>query len=118
MATVNKVLAMADELWPNTYSEEAKAAWLTELDGKIAVEVLGIEPPVYGAEKWDDDLLVSAPYDNIYVLYVTAMVHFADRENESYNDARALFEGAMSEYRKWHNRTHMPAGKGGYQNVC
>lgn len=39
-----KAIARADELRPNAVSEEMKASWLYELDGKVA-EFQGINAP-------------------------------------------------------------------------
>ena len=112
MATINTTLAEVDELKPNPYSEEVKAGWLAELDGKIAVEVLHQETPVYGPEAWDTPLLVPAPYDNLYALYVSAMIDYYNQELDRYQNSMVVFNAAMDEYRKWYQRTNLPTTAG------
>lgn len=124
MATVSKVLAHVDELEPNPFSDTVKATWLTELDGKIWAEVmhkkprglLSPAPPAYGPGDWDRELLVPAPYDNLYPLYVEAMVHYHNQEIDRYNNAMLLYQEAMDEFRKWYTRSFRPPRAGGFKN--
>lgn len=117
MATIAQVLAQADELEPSPYSDTVKAAWLEELDGKLAAEVLRREPPAYPPNEWDAALLVEAPYDNLYVHYVVAMVCYHNQEIDRYNNAMMMFQQSMGEFRKWYNREHRPERTGGFINT-
>lgn len=117
MATIATVLAHVDELEPNPYSDVVKASWLEELDGKLAVEVLRQEPPAYPPDRWDALLLVEAPYDNLYVHYVVAMVCYHNQEIDRYNNAMMMYQQSVGEFRKWYNREHRPERAGSYENV-
>lgn len=117
MATINNVIAYVNQLKPNGYGDDEKAAWLRELDGKIALEVMGLPAPQYTPEEWDNELLVSAPYDNIYWLYILSMMDFANEEFDNYANSRAMFSSAMGEYRRWYRRTHLPLGDAVLRNV-
>lgn len=114
MPSINEIIERVDAVKPSPYGDEAKARWLEELDGKIAVEVLGTEAPVYGPERWDDPLLVAPPYDNLYELYVSAMIDYHNQEIDRYNNSMALFNTALEEFRRWYIRTHRPERAGGY----
>lgn len=117
MATINKVIARVDAVKPNGYGDEEKAAWVMELDGKVAVEVMGLPANQLGQEEWDVELLAVAPYDNIYMLYVLAMMDFYNEEYGNYSNSMVLFNTAMEEYRKWYRRTHLPTGGAVLKNV-
>ena len=59
-------------------------------------------------EDGDMELLVKAPFDNLYDLYLFAQVSLHNREVDNYNDDSALFDQAKKEWsRKWH-QTHLP----------
>lgn len=59
-------------------------------------------------EDGDMELLVKAPYDNLYDLYLFAQVSLHNREVDNYNDDSELFDQAKKEWsRKWH-QTHLP----------
>ena len=75
-----KAIARADELRPNAVSEEMKASWIYELDGKVA-ELQGVPVP---ESKWPEDFdhLMPSPYDNIYELYLCAQIDNANLETE------------------------------------
>lgn len=68
----------------------------------------GPEVPKTYPEDGDKPLLVGAPYDNLYDLYLQAQVDLHNREMDNYNNSAMLEERAQSEWRrKWH-QTHLP----------
>ena len=110
MATINNVIAQVDRLRPNQFADVDKAAWLSELDGKISQEVMGMPGPVRYRfpEDGNRQLLVPPPYENLYALYLFAMIDFHARDIDGYNASLVLFEQAQDEYRKFYRRTNMP----------
>lgn len=66
-------------------------------------------------EKYPDDvdapLLVDAPYDNLYDLYIRAQVDLANRESDNYNDSASLFEQAKHEWQRRYHQTHRPVNR-------
>ncbi|MEG1564414.1 MAG: hypothetical protein RR365_11925 [Bacteroides sp.] len=102
----------ADEILPNAYTEEQKAGWISELDGKICAEVLktpNAAPIAYRPEDGADRvLLVPFPYDNIYCLYLCAMIDYYNQEWESYENAMLMFRSAYGEYVRAYRRAHVP----------
>lgn len=105
-----------DDLKPNSYEQEDKIEWLSHLDGIIKVEIIdtheGYENVHFtGYSKrtnTDTELLVGAPYDEIYILWLMAQIDFSNGENSKYNSSMSLFQSKMTEYRNWYNRTHTP----------
>ncbi|HWQ51343.1 MAG TPA: hypothetical protein VN369_06000 [Terriglobales bacterium] len=115
--TINEIIAKVDGLRPNAYTPEQKTDWLSEVDAKISTEVHGEETPV--TYVWPDDgdteLLVAAPYDRLYELYVTAMMDFHNSEYDAMNVSAALFEEAMGEYARRHRRSVRPERSEGFK---
>jgi len=68
-------------------------------------------------EDGDKPLLVEAPYDNLYDLYVMAQVDFYNREADNYNNSALAFNTALDEYKKDYHRSHAPIGAGWVTNL-
>ena len=121
MPTVNEVMERVDRVKPNAFEEPCMAGWLMELDGRVYEELTKADAPdALPPGKWPEDgdkkLLVSPPYDNMYDLYLTAMIEFAQGEYSAYNNTAALFDRAWKDYRAKYRREHLP--KASYlQNV-
>lgn len=113
MPTINEVIGRVDRMKPNAIEEKDKARWLLELDGRTYAELTCADAPeVLPPEKWPEDgdkaLLVAPPYDNMYDLYLTAMLEFSMGEYSAYNNTAALFDTAQKEYRAKYRREHIP----------
>ena len=110
MATINKVIENASKIHPDAFDDTVKASWISELDGKIMRETMQSEKTVsyeFPAQA-DKELLVKAPYDNIYELYIIAMSDFYSGDFASYSASSSMFERAYEEFRKSYIRQNMP----------
>lgn len=111
--TLREAIARADGVNPNAIDEAQKAAWLSECEGAVQTEVLGVAPDdcvtySYPADA-DTELLVHRPHDKLYVYYLAAMLDYANHESAHYADSMALYNAAFTEFAKWFRRTH-PSG--------
>ncbi|OUQ82427.1 hypothetical protein [Flavonifractor sp. An100] len=68
-------------------------------------------------EDGDVPLLVPAPYDNLYSLYLMAQIDFHNREGENYNNSALAFNQAMDEFKKDYHRTHIPITTGTWSGL-
>ena len=104
--TIAKAIERADELRPNPFAEEQKVRWLSELDGKIAREIVGDKDfagynHAYDSEK---ELLAEEAYCDIYLFYLTAMIDFFSRDYAEYNNSILMFNEAFSQFAKAYQR--------------
>lgn len=108
--TINKAIERAMLIHPDTFTDEQKSEWISELDGKIALETMHLsEFKKYEfPEDGEKELLVHVPFDNIYELYIVAMGDFHNGETASYASSASMFMRAYEEFRKNYIRTHMP----------
>ena len=108
--TINFVIEEAQRLHPDTIPDSIKVRWLGELDGKIMRETMHKNDftPYKFPEDGEKELVVKAPYDNIYTLYIIAMSDFFSGEMANYSASAMLFEEAYSEFRKNYIRNNMP----------
>ena len=115
--TIANVLAAADAVKPNAFSEEVKLQWINEAEGMVQTDVLlrAIDDVV--TYEWPTDenteLLVKPPHDKLYLAYLIAMIDFTNGEYNKYANTVAMFNTHLSEYAAWFQRTYRPADNGG-----
>jgi hypothetical protein len=99
-------ISRADALRLNTISEEQNAAWLSDLDGQLA-EMFGMEAP---KNRFPEDfpLLMPAPHEEIYQLYLICKIDYYNQEMALYANDLAVYMQALAEARAWYRRTHRP----------
>ena len=113
--TITKAIQIADENRPNAYSDSLKTLWLSELDGKIAAEIMLMSVEDQGQFNYSElenpmgvTLLAGFPYDSIYVKYLIAKIDEMNGEFESYGNNAAIFNDAYGEYCRWFLSTYDP----------
>ncbi len=117
--TIIEAINRIDTLKPNTYSQETKVYWLSKLDGIIFDKIIktheGAEMEKFNGytadSPMDTILIVSAPYDDIYIKWLESQIDYANREYDKYNNSIVAYNDAYAEYERHYNRTHMPKGK-------
>lgn len=117
--TIAEVIAGVDKLKPNCFDTVDKIRWLSELDGRIKSEIIdtheGSDESGFIGYGEDADistpLLVSFPYDDIYIRYLEMQIDYSNGETAKYTNSSTLFNEAYSAYMRYYNRTHMPKRK-------
>ena len=109
--TLKEIIALADELNPNAFSNDIKASWVSEAEHTVLSEIHCLAPgeiqDLFPYEAHKNDRLTLAPGDDkIYVLYLQAMIDFSNKEYAAYNNDMALFNESLDTYAKWYVRTH------------
>ena len=110
--TPNKVIEIVDKLKVNTYSEEDKLRWINELEGmvqRLVIQADEIKQYSY-PEDMDTKLLIPAPFDDVYALFLEAKIDYYNREYANYNNSATMFEAQFSEYKKAYIREHQVKG--------
>lgn len=128
MPTINEVIERVNQVRMDAYDDKTKAGWLLSLEGKLYLESIlaherlshepeVLSPPENEPEYWNIPLLVNAPYDHLYDLYLMAQIDFHNREMENYNNSALAFNEALDSWQKDYHRTHPPLNAGGFQNI-
>ena len=108
-----------DALIHNTYTQSDKVKWLSRLDSMVKRHIIDTHE---GADDvsftgYDDltdmqtELLIPAPYDEAYLRWLEAQIHYTNGEYEKYNNAIDMFNTTYTGYQNYYNRNHMPKGK-------
>lgn len=100
--TVTEAIQRADSLRPNPFTEQEKFQWLSELDGKIAREILKKEDfsPYAYSDDGTRELLADNAYTDIYLFYLCAMIDFFSRDYGEYNNSMLLFNSVFEQFAK------------------
>lgn len=116
--TIIEAINKLDALKPNTYSQEDKVKWLSELDAKVKILIVdtheGDENVSFTGYDNDTDLhtelLIPEPFDECYLRWMEAQVHYLNDEFGKYNNAMKRYNSVWDAYKSYYNRTHMPKG--------
>ena len=116
--TINEAINKLDSLKRNTYTQSDKVGWLSKLDLMVKKHIIdtheGEEITFTGYDdstNLETELLVPAPYDEVYLRWMEAQIDYYNGEYEKYNNSVDTFTADFANYQNYYNRTHMPKGK-------
>lgn len=108
-----------DSLMHNTYNQGDKVSWLSRVDSMVKRHIIdthenGEDVVFIGYDDSTDIqkvLLMPEPYDEAYLSFIEAQIHYYNGEYEKYNNAMDMFNTVFQSYKNYYNRTHMPKGR-------
>ena len=108
-----------DSLKHNTYSNNEKLAWLSRMDSMVKRLIIDTHEGGEGITftGYDDrtdlntELLVPAPFDEMYLRWLEAQIDYTNGEYDKYNNAILMYQAAYDGYANYYNRNHMPKGQ-------
>lgn len=117
---IDEVINMVDALKPNAYTQEEKIRWLSNLDSRVKVQIMDAHEDNQHTDfkgyddltKLETELLVSEPYDEMYLRWLEAMIDYTNGDDDRYNNAIILFNNAYENYKRYYTRTHTPLSRG------
>lgn len=116
--TIQEIIAEVDRNNPNAFDMKTKTAWIAQLDGMIALDVMLMAPAETEQlryrlpEALKTEPLVAFPHDGIYGLWLDVRIYAAQGETERYQNALQLYNAAYKNYCAWFVRAYNPAKKG------
>lgn len=120
--TINEAIERLDALKPNTYKTEEKIRWLSELDQRIKNLIIDTHEGGAAAFSGYDEqtdmetkLLVGAPHENIYILWMSMQIDFYNGETKRYNNDVIAFNDAFQIFSNEYHRTHLPHDAGDFR---
>lgn len=117
---IDEVINVVDALKPNAYTKEEKIRWLSNLDSRVKVQIMDAHEDNQHTDfkgydnltKLETELLVSEPYDEMYLRWLEAMIDYNNGDDDRYNNAIILFNSAYDSYKRHYTRTHTPLSRG------
>ena len=117
--TVIEAINKIDSIKPNTYTQLEKIGWLSTLDGNIKNDIIDTHEGAdnkpfngYDEESLNEELLVPAPYDVLYIRWLEAQIDYANGEYGKYNNSMSMFNTEHEAFANYYNRTNMPLSRG------
>jgi hypothetical protein len=115
---LREAIERIDSLKHNTFTQGEKVEWLNRLDGLVKTQIIdtheGAEEVEFSGyserENMETELLVPAPYDDVYMRWLEAQIDYYNGEIARYNNSMAMYQAAFDDYERFYNRTHMPIG--------
>lgn len=119
--TIIEAIDKIDASKPNTYEQVEKIRWLSNLEWTIKREIIDTHE---GGEKiefngYTEDtpietqLIVPAPYDELYIKWLEAQIDYANGEFNKFNASIAMYNTYLTSFANYYNRNHMPIKKTG-----
>ena len=104
--TLGEAIAKADAMRPNAIDELDKVRWVLELESEFA-ETYGVRfPEEDDLHDPDYELLVRFPRDNVYPLYLCAMIDNAQEDTALYQNDMTIANQAVADVKAWYRREH------------
>lgn len=108
-----------DDLKHNTYGQDEKIRWLSRVDHMVKTQIIdtheGSEDVFFaGYDEYTDpqtEMLVPAPYDELYLRWLEMQIDYANGEYTKYNNSAEMFNTYYQAFARYYNRKHMPKGK-------
>lgn len=112
--TISKAIDSARIRADTELPDSVLVGWLSALDGQLYNEVIahyaGAEDttrPAYDDETDPEtDLMIPAPYDEVYVDYLVMRIHLDHGDLDRYNTAAVMFDRSQKAWMRQYNQTH------------
>lgn len=109
----SQAIAAARKLRASTLSEEEYKKLLCDLEGRIQIEIFERNPEnenfIEFSYEDDNELIIKAPYDEIYVYYLACRTDYYNEEFELYVNDKAVFDDLFEKFKNYYkNSARMP----------
>lgn len=121
--TICDAIAQIDNLKRNTFSERQKVFWLSRLESMVKRLVIdthegGDDVTFNGFNEETDintELIMPEPYDQAYIYWLEAQIHYAYEDIDMYNSAIMMFNTAFEGFKAYYKQNHTPKGAGRFR---
>ena len=102
--TLQFAIDACDAQFHNTCTYGQKAEWLSALDGRVQAFLdtcSGVHTPFApysGDTPGATELLVGAPYEEMYLSYLEGKIHYHNAEIGRFNNANAMFQSIFARW--------------------
>lgn len=121
--TILEAIMQSDSTNPNAYPEKQKIIWLSRVEAMVKNEVVDAHEgadqfPFSGFDENTDkatSLIMPQPYDECYVHWLQAQVHYANDDFERYNCSILMFKSLFDDFKSHYKKNHTPKGSGRFR---
>lgn len=118
---VSEAISQADYLYKNTFTQQDKKRWLSRADELVKKTIVDAHEGGDDIEAFPQDgventeLIMESPYDEGYVHYLMAQMHYANDEIDRYNRSITMFNALLSDFAGYWKKNHAPKGCGRFR---
>lgn len=113
---IREAIERIDSQKHNVYSQNEKIAWLSRLDFLVKTLIIDAHEGAETVEftgyndrtDMETELLVPAPFDEVYLRWLEAQMDYSSGEYDKYNNAILMYQTSYDSYANYYRRTHMP----------
>lgn len=104
---LGELIAVVDAMRPNRFDNNAKYAWVSDLEARVQVRILGVAPRhtlsyTYPNDS-DKELLCGEAWGRmLYTSYLCSVIDLATADAETYRASREIFDRTWSEMTRWY----------------
>lgn len=116
--TIIEAIRKIDELKPNTYTQEEKVKWLSDIDSMIKRDVIDTHEGSqfyffsgYNQDTPVDTKLLAHGFDEMYILWLESEIDYHNGEYAKYNNTITRYNDIFKNFENDYNRKHMPKGR-------
>ena len=121
--TIIEAVNQIDNLKRNTFSQKQKIIWLSRLESMVKRLVIdtheGGEDVSFDGFTENTDLqtvlMMPEPFDEAYIFWLEAQIHYANEDIDMYNSAITMFNAAFREHKDDYKRTHTTKAAGRFR---
>lgn len=106
--TIREAIDRLDARIANTFTNADKIVWLSTAESIVCTTVFNNGSMSYEDVDIDTTLLVPKPFDEMYLYYLEAMIHYYNGENDRYNTAITMYNKFLEDFAAWNNRANVP----------
>lgn len=121
---ISNLIGYVNSVKPHNFDNSVLIRWLNEVEGRIQTEIYLIDIHEIVQYDWSDswtsdrkaeelakELLVPAPYDDIYTTYILAEIDNANGEYNRYANTKAQFDKVFAEYSRYIAQHYAPGNR-------
>jgi len=119
---IREIIERVDRQKPNAFSAEDKVRWISELDGRLGLEVCmmdiaQVQQLRYGMDCLEHEPLLQFPHDAMYDHWMFAMIDYANGEYDKYQNAMECYNAHYDSFKHWFLNTYDPVRGYGKENA-
>ncbi len=121
--TIIEAINQIDNLKRNTFSQKQKIVWLSRLEAMVKQLVIdtheGGEDVSFNGFTENTDLqtvlMMPEPFDEAYIYWLEAQIHYANEDIDMYNSAIMMFNASFEGYKAYYKQNHRPKSAGRFR---
>lgn len=102
--TYKDITEYINSLYPSEYTSQELRSWIREVNADILRNIEKNNKPAFIPQE-SEQVLIPAPYDDMYRFYLLAQIAYAQRDFDLYNRHISAYQARRNDYMGYYLRT-------------